>query len=160
MIRTYPHRPSASWLGAAVLVLLAAFAFVAPGRAEESPDAAKKEALAAMEAWLKLEDAGDHAAGWKQASVAFQKSVSQDQWISISRNVDNQLGPLVSRKFASATYQSGTVEVGAKPLAQSEVTVQYDSSFANLKYAIETVGFILEADGKWRANSYLIGTQR
>jgi hypothetical protein len=34
--------------------------------------------------------------------------------------------------------------------------MQFDSSFANKKTAIETVTFVLEADGQWKSTGYFI----
>ena len=89
------------------------------------------------------------------ASADFKKSVTRDQWVAVSKNVNGGLGAFVSRDLDSADYEAGTVEVGAPPI-QPSVVAQYDSSFANLKYALETVSFVKEADGNWRAAGYVI----
>jgi len=155
MIRTYSHRRSTSWLGASLAALLLALIAVASGRAQVDSSTDKKAALAAVDAWLKLEDSGNYAESWQQASADFKKSVTRDQWVAVSKNVNGGLGAFVSRDLDSADYEAGTVEVGAPPI-QPSVVAQYDSSFANLKYALETVSFVKEADGNWRAAGYVI----
>jgi hypothetical protein len=62
------------------------------------------------------------------------------------------LGKLLSRKLTKA--QSATSLPGAPD--GNYVVMQFDSSFANKKNAVETVTFMQEKDGKWKAAGYYI----
>ena len=62
------------------------------------------------------------------------------------------LGNLVSRKLKSA--QPATSLPGA-PDGQY-VVMQFETSFADKKSAVETVTFALEKDGRWRSTGYFI----
>jgi len=62
------------------------------------------------------------------------------------------LGNLLGRKLKSAT------QVATLPGAPDGqyVVMQFNSSFANKKTAIETVTFVLAKDGSWKASGYFI----
>ena len=68
------------------------------------------------------------------------------------RLVTYSLGALVSRKLRSAK------EYNALPGAPDGkfVMMQFDTSFAAKKTAVETVTFMLEKDGAWRSVGYFI----
>jgi hypothetical protein len=66
--------------------------------------------------------------------------------------VRKPLGKLTSRKVNKT--QSATSLPGA-PDGQY-VVVQFDTVFANQPSAVETVTFMLEKDGQWRAAGYFI----
>jgi beta-lactamase regulating signal transducer with metallopeptidase domain len=156
MIRTYSSKTTHGWLAAAVALALIAFAAVLPAPAQEdAATAAKREAGAAMEAWLGEIDAGNYAKSWADASGGFKAAVSSDQWVATLTNVRTPLGHLNDRKKVSALYQTVTPEVGTNPRAGEYVIAQFETSFENLKYAVETVTFKKEADGVWRAAGYL-----
>ena len=62
------------------------------------------------------------------------------------------LGSLVSRKLKTA---QPTTHLPGAPAGQY-VVLQFDTSFAEKKAAIETVTVGLEKDGVWRASGYYI----
>ena len=62
------------------------------------------------------------------------------------------IGKLVSRKLAKS--QNAQSLPGAPD--GNYVVMQFDTSFANKKSAVETVTFIEEKDGKWKAAGYYI----
>ena len=62
------------------------------------------------------------------------------------------LGALAWRNLRSAQRLT---ELPGAPDGQY-VVMQFDSSFANKKTAIETVTFVLEADGQWKSTGYFI----
>lgn len=126
---------------------------------DDTPEAAKKEALAAMQTWLDEIDASNYAKSWSDMAKSFQKAVTSDKWVAISGNVRTPLGKVLERKLASALYQSGQSSVGAQALNGTYVIAQFDTSFENLKYARETVTFEKESDGAWRAAGYFIKPQ-
>lgn len=129
--------------------LLLGFLAVSEMRAAESPE---KEAQKAAEDWLGLTDTGKFAASWEGAAAAFRAAVSKDQWQSSLDAVRTPLGRLLARRLKSAQYTKTLP--GA---ADGEyVILQFDSSFAHKKQAIETVTPMREKDGAWRVSGYYI----
>ena len=114
----------------------------------QAQEAAQKSA----EQWLALVDAGNFAESWKTAAGYFQAAVSQDQWEHTIVAVRKPLGDLVSRKFKSAQY---TKSVSGAPDGEY-VVLQFDTSFANKKEAVETVTPMLDPDGQWKVSGYYI----
>jgi hypothetical protein len=62
------------------------------------------------------------------------------------------LGNLLSRKVKSAQPMT---ELPGAPDGQY-VVMQFETSFANKKTAIETVTFMLDQDGQWKSAGYFI----
>lgn len=114
--------------------------------------AAEKAATSAAQAWLALIDDGNFAKSWQEASASFRGSVTQKVWENAMENARKPLGKLVSREVK--TTKSVTALPGA-PEGQY-VVMQFDTSFAGKKSAIETVTFKLEKDGKWKDVGYFI----
>jgi len=117
--------------------------------AEAKPEA---EAQKAAEQWLALVDAGKFAESWDTAAAYFKGAVSKDQWQGSMVAMRKPLGDLVSRKLKTAKY--------AKTLPGAPdgeyVVLQFDTSFANKKTAVETITPLLDKDGKWRVSGYFI----
>ncbi|HWL51904.1 MAG TPA: M56 family metallopeptidase [Chthoniobacteraceae bacterium] len=118
------------------------------GEASPPADLSKYgDTIAAMKKWLGLSDRGQYEQSWKESSAFFRKNVTKAQWMAAVRGVRQPLGSLQKRTAVSAVSLK---EDG------SQVTVQFETSFANLKYALETVTFDREPDGEWRASGYYI----
>jgi hypothetical protein len=122
-----------------------------------SPDSnpkagAQKVATAAAQTWLATVDDGHYAQSWDQASELFRKAITQDKWVSALENVRKPLGKLGSRTVISAQT---TTNLPGSPDGQY-VVMQFQTSFAGKKSAIETVTFMQEKDGQWRAAGYYI----
>ena len=113
---------------------------------------AKAAAQKSAEQWLALVDAGNYAESWKTAAGFFQAAVPQDQWGHTIATVRGPLGDLVSRKLKSAHY---TKSLPGAPDGEY-VVLQFDTSFANKKAAVETVTPMLDADGTWKVSGYYI----
>jgi hypothetical protein len=131
-----------------LLGMLVGFAFstVHAGSGEE------QAAASAARGWLSLIDNSNYARSWQEASAYFQGAIDEERWTASLSGVRKPLGKLVSRKLQTAKYE--TVLPGA-PDGQY-VVMQFRASFANKKAAIETVTFMLDKDGKWRAAGYFI----
>jgi len=157
MIRTYSSKSSRGWLAVVVAATLAAGMALLPAPADEDPaTAAKAQAATAMNTWLAGIDGGDYAKSWTDAAASFKKAVTTDQWIAALNSVRVPLGKMLTRKQASSLYQT-SIPVGAGKTIQGQyVIAQFNSSFDNLKYAVETVTFEKEADGAWKAAGYYI----
>jgi len=118
-----------------------------------SPTAdASKAAVSAAENWLALIDDGNYTQSWKDAGLFFQAAVTAPSWTTAMESFRKPLGNLVSRKLKSA--QPATSLPGA-PDGQY-VVMQFETSFADKKSAVETVTFALEKDGQWRSTGYFI----
>jgi hypothetical protein len=144
-------------LAAFCVVATAAVASVAaaePPVPPVKPAAAKPEQLAqiAAEQWLTLVDAGKFAESWQAASAYFKGAVSEAQWKTALDGVRKPLGALVTRKFKSA---KPTQTVPGAPDG-AYVILQFETTFANKKDAIETVTPMLDKDSKWKVSGYFI----
>ena len=109
-------------------------------------------AVSAAQTWLALIDAGNYSESWKQASAFFQGAVTEAVWENSMTTFRKPLGELVSRQLKSA--QPMTELPGAAD--GQYVVMQFETSFANKKSAIETVTFALEKDGQWKSAGYFI----
>ncbi len=138
---------------AAASILLLLYA-MAPGAAAatSSHAAAKTSAVKAATEWLKIIDDGKYDDSWKDASSFFKSHVSEEQWAQQVGPARGSLGAVVARKVKSAMYL--TTMPGA-PDGQY-VVIQYQTTFAHKKSAIETVTPMLDSDGRWRVSGYYI----
>lgn len=144
------HRKPRMLLTALVAVILGGLATLQPGHAESPKD----QAVAAMETWLSGIDAGKYAESWKDASTDFQKAVTEAQLVASLKAVRAPLGAMKERKLASALQQ--TEVPGPKGAIKGNfVIAQFETSFENLKFALETVTFA-EEGGTWKASGYYI----
>lgn len=135
-----------------IILIIAFLAAVAASGSLYAAVKPEDEAQKAAEQWLALVDAGKFADSWKTAAGYFQKAVPQTQWEQTLGAVRTPLGNLVSRKLKSATY---TKSLPGAPDGEY-VVLQFDTSFANKKVAIETVTPMLDKDGKWKVSGYFI----
>ena len=120
------------------------------GMAEQSEK--EKAAVTAAEKWLGLIDEGKYGESWKEAAEYFKNAVKLEQWVENMQAIRKPLGKLVSRKVKSTSYQ--TAMPGAPD--GEYVIIQFETSFANKKSAIETVTPMMDKDGQWRASGYFI----
>ena len=114
-------------------------------------DAEKPSALAAQ-SWVSLIDDGNYSQSWKEAAASFQGAVKEKAWEDSMKKFRQPLGALVSRKVK--TTQSATSPPGAP--AGQYMLMQFETSFKEKNPAIETVTFVLEKDGKWKAAGFFI----
>jgi beta-lactamase regulating signal transducer with metallopeptidase domain len=127
----------------------------AASSAEDPISQAKAAATAAMEIWLQGIDAGKYAASWDAAAASFQKALTSEKWVQALTSVRAPLGALESRKLVSASYQSDILLPSGKTMKGEFVMAQFETSFANMKYAVETVSFEKQ-DSTWKAAGYFI----
>ena len=119
------------------------------GRADQASEAA---AVSAADAWLKVVDAGRYADSWKDAARLFKGAIGRADWERSLAGVRAPLGKVLSRKVASKRYAESLP--GAPD--GKYVVIQYETSFAKKKSAIETVTPMLDDDGHWRVSGYFI----
>jgi len=115
-------------------------------------DGAEKAAATAAPVWLAQIDAGKYPASWKDASTYFRGAMTEKSWTDALNGVRKPLGKLMSRKLVKA--QSANSLPGAPN--GNYVVMQFDANFSNKKGAVETVTFMQEKDGKWKAAGYYI----
>jgi hypothetical protein len=118
----------------------------------ENGNQAEKAATAAARTWLAAIDEGAYAQTWTNAATGFKSAVTSEKWTDSMQRYRKPLGSLISRTVKSAK------EMSSLPGAPDGdyVVMQFESSFAEKKSAIETVTFLLEKDGQWRAAGYYI----
>jgi hypothetical protein len=109
-------------------------------------------AIEPAQVWLREIDAGHSAQSWTNAAAVFQQAITSEKWVEAVQQVRKPLGPLVSRELKSAQ------ELTSLPGAPDGryIVMQFETSFANKNAAVETVTFVLEKDGQWRAAGYYI----
>lgn len=132
-------------------VLLAISMFSIPARALAEPVDAKA-AIAAAQAWLSHIDDGGYSESWKEASAYFRGAVTERTWVRSLAGVRSPLGRLVSRNLKSSKEAS---QLPGAPDGRY-VVMQFKTSFTNKRSAVETVTFMQEKDGSWRAAGYFI----
>jgi serine/threonine protein kinase len=109
-------------------------------------------AVSSAQKWLVLIDNGGYSESWKATAPIFQGAVTEQNWKNSMETFRTPLGDLVSRKLKSAQPMT---ELPGAPDGQY-VVMQFETSFANKKSAIETVTFMLEKDGQWKSAGYFI----
>jgi hypothetical protein len=135
-----------------ILVLLVGV-WIGLGLGVSSVNAApEKEAVSAARSWLTLVDTGRYAESWKEAASYFQNAVSEQNWETSLTGVRTPLGRLVRRKLIKSQETASLPGAPDGPY----VVMRFSTAFENKKSAMETVTFMLERDGKWRAAGYFI----
>ena len=124
-------------------------ALAGPRPAEEKPEDA---AAAVAETWLKVVDEARYGQSWEDAASLFKKAVTKDQWSAAARSAREPLGKVLSRKRKSHEFKRS---LPGAPDGEY-VVIQYDSSFENVKAAVETIVPTKDADGAWRVSGYFI----
>ncbi|MDJ0724190.1 MAG: DUF4019 domain-containing protein [Prochloraceae cyanobacterium] len=113
---------------------------------------AEKAALEAANNWLKLVDDRNYDRSWQEAASYFKTRVPQAEWERTMKSQREPFGNNISRSLKSKQYRTSLPGV---PDGEY-VVIQYQSSFDNKKFAIETVTPMLDRDGKWRVSGYFI----
>ncbi len=109
-------------------------------------------ATAAAETWLGQVDAGDYARSWREASTYVQGAITEQAWVASLHRVRTPLGKLLSRQLKQVQH---TTSMPGAPDGDY-VVMQFDTRFANKQAAVETVTFLQEKKGKWKAAGYYI----
>ncbi|HUI43599.1 MAG TPA: DUF4019 domain-containing protein [Terriglobia bacterium] len=142
-------------VGAAVLpVLLAGTGMTHGAQNADAQRAAPQKAAAqkAGEQWLALVDAGKYPESWDAASQAFKDAVTKKDWVDSVKGARDPAGEVTSRRLTKADLMKNPPN--APP--GDYVGMTYQSSFAKLGAAAETVVMLLDKDGKWRLDGYYV----
>ncbi len=137
-----------------IAVCLLALCFSLNGSLAFAQGGGEKEnaALKAATAWLALVDQGKYGRSWQEAADYFRNAVTKAQWERSLKGVRKPLGSMISRKVVEKSY---TTYLPGAPDGEY-VVIQFASSFANKKEAVETVTPMLDKDGSWRVSGYYI----
>ena len=111
---------------------------------------AKKSATAAAETWLSHVDAGEYAGSWREASAYFQGAITEQAWVALLNGARTPLGTVLSRQLKQAQH---TKTVPGAPDGDY-VVMQFDTRFEQKQAAVETVTFLQEKQGEWKAAGY------
>ena len=134
-------------------VVLLIGSFIGSGLGQSRAESgAEKAAVSAAQTWLALADGGNYRISWKEASSYFRGAVSEQSWVASMEGFRKPLGKLVSRKITKAEESSS---LPGAPDGRY-VVMSFETSFEKKKSAVETVTFMLDKDGKWRAAGYFI----
>lgn len=112
----------------------------------------EKPVVDAATAWLGLIDAGDFATSWQRASTFFRRAVTQEKWTEALTGLRTPLGPATARNAVSAGRFTSLPGVPDGHY----VVMTFTTAFANKQAATETVTFMQDPDGSWRAAGYFI----
>ena len=137
------------WLTLLVLILIRVDSQIIRRvwRAVNKADAAtSSKILPAAAAWLALMDNGDYAGTWQTASPIFRKVVSESEWVGRCVKIRKPLGHVIERQLKTSSYP------GFGKLFKAEFATRFEGGFD----AVETVTFSRQADGSWKAFTYIV----
>lgn len=117
-----------------------------------SSDSREESAVKAAASWLSLVDNGDYDKSWEEAAAYFRNAIPKGQWQQTIAAVRKPLGDVIMREMDS---QNSVTSLPGAPDGEY-VVIQFKTSFANKKAAIETITPMLEKDGTWRVSGYYI----
>ena len=118
----------------------------------EANELEQQIAIVAAEYWLHLVDNGNYAESWEQGATYFKSAIKPADWKQTIKAAREPLGNVISRTILSQQY---TTTLPGAPDGKY-VVIQYQTSFANKKEAIETITPMMDKDGKWRISGYFI----
>jgi hypothetical protein len=113
---------------------------------------AEKAAVEAAHAWLQLVDGAMYSQSWSAAATMFRSAVPNATWATQIHTVRQPLGPVASRTLSSVKY---TTALPGAPDGEY-VVLEFETSFANKKDAIEIVTPMRDRDSLWRVSGYYI----
>jgi Protein of unknown function (DUF4019) len=122
------------------------------GIAVHAEDNFAQGATAAAETWLGHIDAGDYAGSWHEASAYVQGAITEQAWVASLTRVRTPMGPLLSRQLKQVQH---TQSMPGAPDGDY-VVMQFDTRFEHKQAAVETVTFLQEKQGAWKAAGYYI----
>ncbi len=123
------------------------------GQTRNEKGTPKEDVVAgAVETWLSHVDATDYDKSWNEASGFFRKSITTEGWSDVMMKFRKPLGAVKSR--TTRDMKEADTLPGAPD--GKYCIIQFDTSFAEKAEAVETVTFMLEKDGTWKAAGYFI----
>jgi uncharacterized RDD family membrane protein YckC/tRNA A-37 threonylcarbamoyl transferase component Bud32 len=110
----------------------------------------ENEVIGYAQAWLLTVDRGEYAKSWQESSGFFKSVTPEAQWMENMTALRKSLGELESRRLGK------TESFKSLPTAPDGqyLVMEFKSSFAEKKDAVEMVIFMKESDGRWRGTGY------
>ena len=136
-------------MGNTVLIIISILFFACTAI---SSDSREEAAVKAAASWLLLVDNGDYDKSWEEAAAYFRNAIPKGQWQQTIAAVRKPLGDVIMREMDS---RNAVTSLPGAPDGEY-VVIQFKTSFANKKAAIETITPMLEKDGTWRVSGYYI----
>ena len=109
-------------------------------------------AVEAARSWLRLVDEGKYEESFSTAAEYFKNAITENQWLQALTATRKPLGKVLSRELKSKKYMT---ELPGAPDGEY-VLIQFNTSYENKKFAVETVTPMLEQDGTWKISGYYI----
>ena len=134
------------------VTLMLCAALCLPAAIARAADNEETQAFEAATKWLTLCDTGRYAESWREASAFFRGAITETAWTDALTGIRKPLGAVKDRtrqSFVLARSLPGAPD-------GSYIVLTYDTVFANKANAVETVTFMLDKDGFWRAAGYFI----
>lgn len=135
-----------------VILIILGLSMVTTFQRSWADTGAEKAAISAAHTWLSVIDKGQYSKSWQEASAYFRGAISRDRWEASLTGVRKPLGRLVSRRAISSKRMR---ELPGAPDALYMV-IRFRTSFEFKNSAVETVTFMMEKDGNWKAAGYFI----
>ena len=127
-----------------------AFILLAGCARQRHPEEAS--AIYAAQTWLQELDGGAYAASWSNAAAYFQGMVTENEWTNMMTSGRSPLGEVISRDFKAARHFTSLPGVPDGDY----IVIQFATSFARKKNAVETVTPMKEENGDWRVSGYFV----
>lgn len=138
----------------AAVLISSNFAGGSGTRAVDSPataTASQSDAAISALKWVALVDLQKWEQSWSSAGTIFKSQVTAATWAASVQPVRKPLGAVTTRTFQSATKHSS---LPGAPSGEYEM-VEFKTSFANKKNAVETVVLVRESSG-WKVIGYFV----
>lgn len=103
--------------------------------------------------WLMGIDEGNYAASYATSAAILRARFSEKTWDTMLARFRRPLGAVTSRSLKK--YREVKAANGS-PTAADYRLMLFDTHFSNRRDAVETVTFIKDVDGSWRAAGYYI----
>lgn len=122
----------------------------------EASEAKLEAAVRAAEAWLKLIDAGKYTEAWEEAAAITRKSIPKEQVIQGHQELARKNGKRLTRSLAGREFE----RMASGALSPNHVLLTYHTNFEFVGARNETLGCVLEADGRWRVETWRVDPTR
>ncbi|MGJ8634522.1 MAG: protein kinase domain-containing protein [Luteolibacter sp.] len=103
--------------------------------------------------WLKNIDQGQYEESYNQASEFLKNAITKDQYAQALKSFRTPLGKDLPKRTVAKIEASDKIPGG--PDGDYRI-IQFRTEFEHKKSAIETITFMKENDGQWRAADYFI----
>lgn len=118
----------------------------------ENFDSVRADGQKAIDSWLGFWDKLKCRESYSNLSQLARTDVSEKAWIKFCETTNKSVGANRSRKLIAAGFTKSRPPKTDRPLA----ILAYHSSYANSPSGVDLVALLLEKDGTWKVNNYLL----